>query len=203
MQKEEKTKEQLIDELIELKRENAQLKSNEIALETSEERYRNFVEKTEELLTEYDFHGRCIYCNEASLKHSGYSRDEFMQMNMSNRFSCAEESDRILAIFKRVYRTGKSENTVINNIICKGGEKKSLETSISLVLDNEGKPAGFRCISRDVTIRKRLEAQQERYRNFVDNIEDGCFEFDLNGKIMFCNDALPGYSAILTKNLNR
>ena len=124
MQKEKKTKEQLIAELIELKRENARLKSNEIALKVSEERYRNFVEKTEELLTEYDFHGRCIYCNEASLKHSGYSRDEFIQMNMSNRFSCAEEWDRILAVFKRVYRSGKSENTMINNIICKV-EKKS------------------------------------------------------------------------------
>ena len=51
-----------------------------------------------------------------------------------------------------------------------------------------------------------LEAQQERYRNFVDNIEDGCFEFDLNGKIMFCNDALPrifGYSYEEFKQVSR
>lgn len=44
---------------------------------------------------------------------------------------------------------------------------------------------------------ENLRANEERYRTFVDNIDDGCYEFDLEGNIIFCNEGLPrifGYS---------
>ena len=72
--------------------------------------------------------------------------------------------------------------------------------SASLILDAEGKPVGFRGISRDVTDRKRMEAERERYREFVENITDGCIESDLAGNTTFVNEPPVRCSGIPGKN---
>ena len=78
----------------------------------------------------------------------------------------------------------------VYQIIRKDGEIRDLEMSASLFSDAKGKPVGFRGISRDITERKRLEAEQERYREFVENITDGCIESDLAGNTTFVNEAV-------------
>jgi two-component system, cell cycle sensor histidine kinase and response regulator CckA len=50
----------------------------------------------------------------------------------------------------------------------------------------------------ELTAQKTEMAEsEERYRDFVNNIEDGCFEYDLTGRCTFCNEAasrLLGYT---------
>ena len=65
-----------------------------------------------------------------------------------------------------------------------------LEMSVSLIRDPKGKPVGFRVVSRDISDRKRMEAENERYRDFVENITDGCIESDLAGNTTFVNEAV-------------
>jgi len=45
--------------------------------------------------------------------------------------------------------------------------------------------------------RKSAEAELARSRNFIENVEDACFEMDLSGNLVFCNEAFlktAGYS---------
>jgi diguanylate cyclase (GGDEF)-like protein/PAS domain S-box-containing protein len=67
------------------------------------------------------------------------------------------------------------------------------ETSVSLIRDLEGKPIGFRGVSRDITERKqaeeKLQKSEERYRTILEDIDEGYFENDLAGIFTFVNDA--------------
>ena len=56
------------------------------------------------------------------------------------------------------------------------------------MLDNPTLQAVFLTV-RDVSQRKQAEEELERARDFIENVEDACFEMDLKGNITFCNGA--------------
>ncbi len=177
-----KTKAQLITELTSLRLQYEKIKEQEAKLRASEERYRNFVENAVAGCAEYDLKGRCTFCNEAACALVGLTR---------------EEADRARDAVRKIQRTGKTVNLIFTHLVCKDGTTKVVEASISLIRDAQGKATGFRSITRDLTDWKKIEEERERYRTFVDNIDDGCYEFDLEGNIIFCNEGLPrifGYS---------
>lgn len=197
MKNDKKTKGQLIEELAALRSELEKLKEEVCSFRMSEERYRDFVENAADGCAEYDLKGRCTFCNKATYSLIGSTRAEYIQRPHRDRFATAEEADRVLAVFREIYRTGMTADLIVVDMLCKDGSVKTLECSISLIRDAQGNPVGFRNIARDLTERKKMEAERERHRTFIDNISDGCYEFDLQGDIIFCNEGLPaifGYS---------
>jgi PAS domain S-box-containing protein len=95
--------------------------------------------------------------------------------------------------YYELYQTGKSIETLEVESIRKDGTKVIYETSASLIRDTEGKPIGFRGLSRDITERKfaenALRQSEEKYRTILENIDDGYYEIDLNGNFTFFNDS--------------
>jgi two-component system, cell cycle sensor histidine kinase and response regulator CckA len=162
-----------------------------------QERYRNFLENVTDSCSEYDLKGHCLYSNGALSRKLGYTREEFMATGHRQRHPLPEEAERVFKIFNEIYRTGVPQ-TYEEVALHKDGQTVSqVELSVSLMRDASGKPVGFRSIGRDITERKKNEAERERYRTFVENVEDACFETDLNGKTIFGNEALQrstGYS---------
>ena len=67
-----------------------------------------------------------------------------------------------IRLFNRVYRTGEPITEYDWELIRKDGTKGFIEISVSLMRDSEGKPIGFRGISRDITERKRMEEALRR-----------------------------------------
>jgi PAS domain S-box/PAS domain S-box/PAS domain S-box len=206
MQHKEKTKAQLFDELTSLSCRVQALEESYKALQESEARYRNFVENAIDSCLEYDLHGICTFCNESAYTSLGYSREEYMRRRHRERYVSKADADKVLAAVKEVYRTGVPAKIIAMKVLCKDGRLKIYESVVSLFCGTDGKPAGFRSIVRDITQRKKLEAEQERYQNFVDNISDGCFEFDLAGQITFCNEGflrIFGYTLEAMMKLSR
>jgi two-component system sensor histidine kinase/response regulator len=64
---------------------------------------------------------------------------------------------------------------------------------------------GYNYISRDVTEKKNAEKalviSEEKYRNILASIEDGYFETDLKGRVVFCNEALARIQGYPKKDL--
>ena len=105
-----------------------------------------------------------------------------------------ENAKKLYQPYRELYRTGKPIETLEVESIRKDGTKVIYETSVSLIRDSEGKPIGFRGVSRDATERKQIEEKirhsEERYRNILETMEDGYFEVDLSGCYTFVNDII-------------
>lgn len=165
-------------------RESTEAKQNELDLE----RYRNFVESIEDGCFEVDPDGTMTFVNEAMCHIHGYAHKELLGMNHRG-FATPDEANKIYAVFNDVYRTGNPNKIFDYTIIHKDGSIRNIEVSASLIRDANGKPTGFRGITRDRTERKRSEMELQRYQEFVENVQDACFEVDLQGNITFCNNA--------------
>ena len=167
-------------------------KQMEDALRRSEEKYRTVLEEMEEGYFETDLAGNLTFVNDAECRNVGYPREELIGMN-NRQYQDETNAQKTYQLFSRIYRTGEPVKTSDIEIIRKNGMKGFNEISVSLIRDAEGKPIGFRGISRDVTERKQAEEalrnSEEKYRNIIENMQEGYFELDLSGNYTFVNDA--------------
>ncbi len=137
-------------------RDISERKQAEEALRQSEERYRTILENMQEVYYEIDLAGTFIFLNEAFYEHLGYTKEEMMGKK-SRQYQDETSARELQQAYNRVYRTGEPIRAVEAEWISKDGAKRTYEMSASLITDSEGKPIGFRGISRDVTERKRME----------------------------------------------
>jgi diguanylate cyclase (GGDEF)-like protein/PAS domain S-box-containing protein len=104
-----------------------------------------------------------------------------------------ETAKKLYKPYLELYRTGKPIDALELESIRKDGTKAIHETSVSLIRNSKGNPVGFRGVSRDVTERKNMEEalrqSVEKYRNILENMQEGYFEIDLTGTFTFVNDA--------------
>lgn len=129
---------------------------------------------------------------------------------MNNReYTEPEMAKRMFEIFNRVYRTGESSRIDDYVVVKKDGAKCTVQLSTSLIRDMSGNAVGFRGIARDVTerrlARRALEESEEKYRTILQSIEDGYYEVDISGNMVFFNDSMCrmlGYSPEELKGMN-
>ena len=163
------------------------------ALRESEEKYRTILEDTQEGYFEIDLAGNLTFVNEEVCKRLGYSKEELIGMNY-RVFTDSKTIEHIFQTYNELYRTGKPIRGLDGKVIRKNGTEIIHEVSASLIRNPEGKPIGFRGISRDITQRKRMEEalreSEEKYRTILENIEDGYYESDLAGSLTFFNDSV-------------
>jgi PAS domain S-box-containing protein len=149
-----------------LRREAAERRQKEEASWTNELKYRNILESIEDGYFEVDLQGNLIFFNEGLCRITGYPPEELQGMN--NRAYMSEEtSGKVFETFNQVFRTGEATKVLGWELIRKDGEKRCVETSISLVRNPKGDPAGFRGIARDITGIRRLEKAKERAINHL------------------------------------
>ena len=149
-----------------LRREAAEKRQKEEASWASELKYKNILESIEDGYFEVDLQGNLIFFNEGLCRITGYPPEELQGMN--NRAYMSEEtSGKVFETFNQVFRTGEATKVLGWELIRKDGEKRCVETSISLVRNPKGEPAGFRGIARDITGIRRLEKAKERAINHL------------------------------------
>jgi PAS domain S-box-containing protein len=102
--------------------------------------------------------GHIIFVNQASQKRSGYTGEEFKTLTIEP-YTSPETVQNIRKKFTEVYRTGLPSEPFEYEISAKDGESHWIEMAISLIKDQAGKPIGFRGVSRDMTERKKREAE--------------------------------------------
>ena len=79
-------------------------------------------------------------------------------------------AEKVYQKFNKAYRTGMPDKGFDYEIIRKDGTKRVIEVSVSLKRDSEGRRIGFRSILRDVTDRRRIEHEREKYRSNLEAI---------------------------------
>ncbi len=137
-------------------------------LRKSEEKYRNVLLNIEEGYYEVDLKGGFTFHNETMRNMLGYDDNEMSGLNF-RRYLDRRYADKVIRVGKEVYRTGKAAKAIDWRLIRKNKETLHIEASISLMMDRDGAPVGFRGIVRDITERKVAEENkrilEERLQN--------------------------------------
>jgi len=160
-----------------------------VALKRSEEKYRNILENIEDGYYEVDLSGNFTFFNDALCNMLGYSRDEMEGVN-NRQYTDKETAQEVYKAFSHVYSSGQAVKGFDWQVIRKDGRKRYVETSISLMKDEEDKPIGFRGIVRDVTNHKRMLAELRKsergFRNLFEQSNDAII-IHVAGKIKDVN----------------
>ncbi len=126
-------------------------------LRESEEKYREIVERTDDLITRVDREGRFIYVNHVAEKIFGISMDQCVGMSAFD-FIHPDDRERTIVEFNGWVRNGllsvTFENRQVNKIT---GEVYLMFWTINLHYDKKGNLTGINGIARDLTLYKKLE----------------------------------------------
>lgn len=189
------TREMLLDALTESEKKLALCEEKLMSSENDNARYRDFLEDSELIgCFETDLKGRLTYSNRRNYEALGYDKATFMAEGPI--YDSEEDSVRLRSALKSAKNNGRPA-VVDYRLRHKNGAIRIVETEVSLIKDKAGNPVGYRGVSRDVTERRTLTKELQRYKDFVENVEDGCYEIDLKGYNTFCNQAterIMGYT---------
>lgn len=187
-------------------------------LRASEERFRALVESSSDCIFEFDAEYRFTY-NSPAVRHIvGYSPEELLGKSPAD-LSSEEEVARILAQIGPDLAACRPYRNLLQRCRRKDGGEALVEVSATPIFDAEGRFAGYRGITRDVTERERaaaaLRASEERlrqshadlerrveertaelaraeirYRSIYENAPIGIFQKSLHGRFLAANAQL-------------
>jgi two-component system, cell cycle sensor histidine kinase and response regulator CckA len=125
-----------------------------VSLSQSEERYRDYFENAKDAIYVHDLTGRYIMVNKAGEDLIGYSREEILQMRISDVVPqlCLEQ------IHQRLKEKLADHSLTIYEVeaIRKDGSRVPIEVSSRLIYEN-GVPVAVQGSARDISERKRAE----------------------------------------------
>ncbi len=133
------------------------LQSSKERLRVSEECYRDLFENAQDFIATLDLNGRFTSANNAVLRVSGYTRDEFLKMSIDD--VVAEQSRELAwSAFRRILEGDRPQSPTLLHVARKDRSTIPVEIS-SRCLSQNGKTVGLQAIGRDVSWRKRLEEE--------------------------------------------
>jgi len=151
-------------------------KKVEAALKESEAKYRDLVEEMSDIIYTVDAQGILTSVNKAVRTVSGHDPAEIIGRHFTS-FLMPDCIPEVTVAFKRVL-AGKSV-TMETTALDSSAQQFHVEVS-SIPVIKDGVVVGARGIIRDITERKKFELElresREKYRELVDNINDGVYQ---------------------------
>lgn len=200
MRDEDKTKQQLIEELAEMRRRSVE------ALRESEEKALAITESAMDAIVVIDNDGRIIYWNPSAEKTFGYDEDEALGKGVHTFIAPPgyyEAFKRGYAHFKNTGEGGAIGRTFEFSAIRKGGAEFPIEISLS----------SFRirglwhsaAIIRDVTDRRLMEERLLEEKIFAENLMDNtaiaAFVLNKEHKVVLWNKACEELTGVLSADV--
>lgn len=144
-----------------LEAEVAERKLKEEALRESEERYAGLVEGTQDLISRIDSEGRLVFVNRTSGNVFGLSPDECMGRQTFD-FVHPEDKARTMEWFRECVASRAAEGSIENRQIAIGGRVHHMQWRSTFHYDGQWNLVSVDGIARDITDRKRAEAEKEK-----------------------------------------
>ena len=146
----------------ELERSESERMQIEEELCESEEECRDILENIEDGYFEVDRAGDFTFFNPSLCRILGYTREEMMGMNYRALMD-AETANKAFRSLNEIYVTGIPMKGSEWETFRKDGARIYTEVSVSLIVRTGEKPTRFRGIVHDITERKRMEEEHQRF----------------------------------------
>ncbi|HEY8203310.1 MAG TPA: PAS domain S-box protein [Pyrinomonadaceae bacterium] len=132
-------------------------KRSETALIESEQRYREIFDNANDIIYTHDLEGNFTSLNRTGEQLTGYPISEALSMNFA-QVVVREQMELARGMLKRKLYNNHDATVYELDIFSKDQRRITLELSTRLIY-RDGKPTGVQGIGRDVTERKRAEAE--------------------------------------------
>ena len=178
------------------------------ALRHSEARYRLLAENISDVIGLYDLNMNAIYVSPSVHRLQGYTPDEVIARPMMDQLvgGSRELAVRMLEEELAIERSGQGDlarsRTLELEVLCKDGRTVWTESKITAVRNPVGTLTGFIALSRDITERKRVEAElrdtSQTLRTIIDASVLAIVALDRDARVTLWNNAaarLFGWSA--------
>lgn len=165
-----------------------------------EECYRDLFENADDIVYTHDLVGNFTSVNKAVQRITGYSREEVLQMNITDLL--LPESQELARKMIQKKLGGGSPPTYEVKILTKDGRSVTVEVNARLLF-HKGRPVGVQGIARDVSERKRSEAHLRLLKSVVVHANDAILVAEarpadpLSARIVYVNEAftrMTGYA---------
>jgi PAS domain S-box-containing protein len=193
MKDDNKTKKQLVDELTELRQQNAALKESESA-----EKYRSLVENIRDVIYELDSQGVVLYISPSVRDMLGFDPTEIVGKSF---IDLAYKDDRNLMTEWFSELSKGTEKSSDYRVLNKSGELRWAQTKTRPVIE-DGLFKGAQGILVDVTAQRRAEEalrkSEEKYRWVLNNMADVITVMDMNLRFTYVSPSvirMRGYTA--------
>ncbi len=200
MNDQDKTREELAEEIVHLRRQVSELEHVKEALQKSESRFQSLFENMGNAVAVYkaeqggeDF--VLIDFNKATEKIEQISRDEVLGKNVLKVFPGVKESG-LFHVFQRVWRTGQPEYHPVSE--CKDNRIQGWRENFVYRLCSEE----IVSVYSDETERKKVEDEliesERRYRDLIEGAPVGIFQSTFDGRVISVNPAyarMYGYAS--------
>jgi PAS domain S-box-containing protein len=164
----------------------------------SEDRYRDLVEHSEDLVCTHDLEGRLLSVNPAPARVLGYEVAELLQIAMRDLIA-PEFREQFDAYLARIKTSGADKGLLC--VVTRSGERRIWEYNNTLRTEGVASPI-VRGMAHDMTERKRAEAalraSEQRYRMLFEKNIAGVAIASLDGRVLDCNDSwahILGYNS--------
>lgn len=207
MKDERKTKEQLINELVELRQRIAELEASAETLRESEERHKDLFDSANDLIQIVTPEGHFLYVNRAWQETLGYNEDEIAGLSLFDIIH-PDSQAHCKALFQRMM-SGEKVDKVEAEIVARDGRKIVVEGSAKCRFIGD-KASYAQCIFHDITERQQIEALLTKtlneYENIMNTIPEIICLLNLNGNLKKWNrkgEIATGFSAeeLMGKNV--
>ena len=198
MKDQNRTQEQLLEELShlrkrtqELERIDEQLKVTESLLQDTEKKFQSFIDDLAYGYFEFDLEGKFTEANKQAEELTGYSLEKHPDLNFRD-VVVQQEMERVLRDLSLVLT---EPNEGPKEYLCKtrSGEVKNVEVN-TVLIKKEGSIVGFQGTIADITERKKmmeaLDESTEKLKTVLGNVKDPVFMKDCDLNYSYVNPAL-------------
>jgi two-component system cell cycle sensor histidine kinase/response regulator CckA len=157
----------------------------------SDNKYRELVENANAIILKWDTEGTVIYFNEFAESFFGFPSSEIVGRSLIGTIVPETESSgrdlvemiRDITINPDAYVNNENEN------IRRNGERVWVSWTNHLLLDAGGNKTGILSVGQDITWRKTIEKElqrsEQRFRSFVENVNDVIFALTPAGEFSY------------------
>ncbi|MHB1116850.1 PAS domain S-box protein [Sideroxydans sp.] len=164
-------------------------KEYSLRAENAELRYKALLHSAADALFVIDPKGNFVEVNQQAVDHSGYCKEELLQMNVAD---ISAEFDPAIEIPKwREIKLGQPYH-IFSTHRRKDGSICPVEIHITALLI-DGQKLMMALVS-DITERRQAEAAMKLNRTIIDRSSDGFYRHDMDG---FLNDVNPAYADMI------